>query len=209
MTFPSYRVASIEDLLARCSPPVRALVLAARRRVLAVVPGATERLRAGWGLLGYDAPRYFAFIVPVKDHVRIGFERGVLLEDPAGLLEGTGSRVRHVVIGSAADLRSDALAALLRQAAGVSGRAPRRASRTAGGAGGRAKIIGPAGIESSYFFPYACCKVLMSSFFIRHIAFITRLLRSGLLSSIIWPRTTGTICHGTPYLSLSQPHSIF
>jgi hypothetical protein len=116
MTFPSYRVASVEDLLARCTPEVRRLVEAARRAVLAAVPGATERLRAGWGILGYDAPRYFAYVAPQRDHVRLGFERGVLLVDPAGLLEGRGTQVRHVVIRSAQDLRRPALLALLRQA---------------------------------------------------------------------------------------------
>jgi hypothetical protein len=121
MTFPSYRVASIEDLLSRCSPPVRRLVEGARRRVLTAVPGATERLRAGWGLIGYDAPAYFAYVVPMRDHVRIGFERGVVLEDPDGLLQGTGTQVRHVVIRAAAALGAPALAALLRQAAGLRG----------------------------------------------------------------------------------------
>jgi hypothetical protein len=134
--FPSHRVASIEDLLARCSPPVGRLVEAARRRVLTAVPAATERLRAGWGLIGYDAPAYFAYLAPMKDHVRIGFERGAVLEDPGGLLQGTGTQVRHVEVRSATELRAPALAALLRQAAGLrgpgagrpTGRAARRVS---------------------------------------------------------------------------------
>ncbi|MBI5070256.1 MAG: DUF1801 domain-containing protein [Deltaproteobacteria bacterium] len=127
MTFPSYRKDSIEELLASCSPSVRRLVEASRRRVLALVPGATERLRAGWGILGYDAPRYFAYVAPQADHVRIGFERGVLLEDPTGLLEGRGSQVRHVCIRAPADLRSTALARLVRQAADLG--APRPPAR--------------------------------------------------------------------------------
>jgi hypothetical protein len=126
MTFPSYRVASVEDLLARCAPGVRRLVEASRRAVLAAVPGSTERLRAGWGLLGYDAPGYFAYVVPQRDHVRIGFERGVLLEDPDGLLEEDGTQVRHVTIRATRDLARPALAALLRQAA-----SPRRPSARA------------------------------------------------------------------------------
>lgn len=117
MTFPTFRRDSIEELLERCRPELRPLVQAARRRILALVPGATERLRPGWGLIGYDAPRYFAFVVPASDHVRIGFERGVLLEDPAGLLRGAGRQVRHVELRRPADLRSPALAALVRQAA--------------------------------------------------------------------------------------------
>ncbi|MGC4000104.1 MAG: DUF1801 domain-containing protein [Anaeromyxobacter sp.] len=130
MAFPSFRVSSIDDLLARQTPAVAALVQAARRRVQEVVPEAAERLRAGWGIIGYDAPRYFAFVAPAKDHVRIGFERGVLLDDPAGLLQGEGTQVRHVEIRAARQLRSAALAALLRQAArlGGSGKARRKAA---------------------------------------------------------------------------------
>lgn len=131
MTFPSYRVASVEDLLARCTPRVRRLVQAARRAVLGAVPGATERLRAGWGILGYDAPRFFAFVVPQPDHVRIGFERGVLLRDPAGLLEGYGTQVRHVAIRAALDLRRPGLRALLRQAAAEVGGRRRPMTRPA------------------------------------------------------------------------------
>ncbi len=150
MTFPSYRVASVDDLMARCTPRVRRLVEAARRRVVAAVPGANERLRAGWGLIGYDAPAYFAYVAPMKDHVRIGFERGAVLDDPGRLLEGTGRQVRHVVIRTAEELRARALAALLRQAAGLrgpgAGRSRGRAARR--GADDRALAdldgIGPA-----------------------------------------------------------------
>lgn len=131
MTFPSYRRDSVQELLDRCTPAVRRLVSASRRRILAAVPGATERLRAGWGILGYDAPRYFAFVAPMKDHVRIGFERGVLLPDPAGLLEGNGTQVRHVVVRRVGELRNPALAALLREAAGTPLARPRRVRRKA------------------------------------------------------------------------------
>lgn len=124
MSFPSFRRDSVEELIERTAPRLRPLLAAARRRVLAVLPGATERLRAGWGLLGYDAPRYVAYLVPMPDHVRLGFERGVLLSDPAGLLRGTGTQVRHVELRTLADLRRPALAALLREAAAARGWTP-------------------------------------------------------------------------------------
>lgn len=54
---------SIDEFLAACSPKTRRLVEAARKRIAKNVPHATERLRAGWGLIGYNAPSYFAFIV--------------------------------------------------------------------------------------------------------------------------------------------------
>ena len=123
----SPRAATIEALLAPCPPRVRRLAEAARQRILAVVPDAVEKLRAGWGLIGYSAPGYFAFVLPMSDHVRIGFEWGVMLPDRAGLLQGTGAQVRYVVITRQQDLRAPALALLIREAAAL--RPPARATR--------------------------------------------------------------------------------
>jgi hypothetical protein len=113
------RAESIDDLLAVCEPRVRRLAEGARKRVLEVVPNATEKLRPGWGLIGYNAPAYFAFIVAAPDRVRIGFEWGVMLPDPKGVLEGDGSQVRYFTVRTAAALRSSVLAALLRAAAAI------------------------------------------------------------------------------------------
>ena len=116
---------SIDELLAVCSPEVRRLTHEARSRIKSVIPHATERLRAGWGLIGYNAPAYFAFVVPAEDRVRIGFEWGADLPDPSGLLEGKGKQVRYVTVRTAKDLDTRALADLLTAAAAMPPR-PRR-----------------------------------------------------------------------------------
>lgn len=127
---------SIDELLAPFGPKVVILANAARRRITMLVPHAVERLRPGWGLIGYSAPKYFAFIVPVKDGVRIGFEWGVRLDDPAGLLEGEGSQVRFVTITRASQLRRRELAQLVAHAAITTSRAaPSRARTRTGPAG--------------------------------------------------------------------------
>jgi hypothetical protein len=113
------RVSSIEELFQLSAPNVQKLAQAARERVLEVVPHATENVRGGWGLIGYNAPAYFAFIALELDHVRIGFEWGILLADPDALLEGSGSQVRYVSIRTLKDLRRRALVALLREAAAL------------------------------------------------------------------------------------------
>jgi hypothetical protein len=112
-----FRPASIDELLAACTMSTQRLVLAARKRILTAVPTAIERFRPGWGLIGYNAPKYFAFIAVEGGRVRIGFEWGVLLEDWAGLLQGDGRQVRYVDVQSAAVLRAPPLTALLQQAA--------------------------------------------------------------------------------------------
>ncbi|MGN6106129.1 MAG: hypothetical protein ACTHU0_13560 [Kofleriaceae bacterium] len=109
-------MSEITDFVRALPPAQRALVEAARSRIRSVVPIAVEKLRPGWGLIGYNAPAYFAFIHP-GPVLRIGFEWGVSLPDPDGLLEGNGRRVRHVPIRTAGDLRRAALADLLRTAA--------------------------------------------------------------------------------------------
>lgn len=38
----------------------------------------------------------FGYVNAFKGHVNVGFFYGALLDDPAGLLEGTGKRGRHV-----------------------------------------------------------------------------------------------------------------
>ena len=113
------KAGSIEELLAGCSPAFQGLAQDARASVMSVVPHAVERLRGGWGLIGYNAPHYFAFIVPEADRLRIGFEWGALLPDPSRLLEGEGKQVRYITISSAEQLNTPALAALLETAAAM------------------------------------------------------------------------------------------
>lgn len=117
-------VGSIDELVAPFGPTTRALVEQARRVVKRTVPTADERLRAGWGLIGYAAPRYFAFLLPVPDGVRLGFEWGVRLEDPQRLLRGEGRQVRYVELRTKRALESASVRALLRQAASLSVRGP-------------------------------------------------------------------------------------
>lgn len=97
-----------------------------------LVPHATERLRPGWGLVGYEAPRYFAFLYPAAGQVKLGFEWGVRLSDRQGLLEGDGTQVRFVPLRTRASVRSRALRALIMEAAMLAAepRSPPRRSRT-------------------------------------------------------------------------------
>ena len=43
-----------------------------------------------------DAP--FGYVNVFREHVNVGFYNGATLDDPFGLLEGTGKRMRHVKV---------------------------------------------------------------------------------------------------------------
>jgi hypothetical protein len=116
----------IDAFLAPYSPEVRELALTARALVLDVFPGAIEQIDAPAKLIGYGFARTYTdlvcVIMPLKAAVNLGFARGALLLDPAGLLAGTGKRARHVKLRSAADVEAPALRALLEAAIAASKR---------------------------------------------------------------------------------------
>jgi hypothetical protein len=58
-----------------------------------------------------DAP--FGYVNAFKAHANVGFFHGATLADPAGLLEGTGKRMRHVKLRPGKELDDDALRDLI------------------------------------------------------------------------------------------------
>lgn len=53
----------------------------------------------------------FAYVGAYSNHASVGFFHGAALADPAGLLEGSGKRMRHVKLGG--DVDEAALAELI------------------------------------------------------------------------------------------------
>lgn len=115
-----------EALLAAYPPEHQAVANALRGLVTRAVREAIERVRPGWGLIGYDVPvgrrtRYFAFVWPEIEHVHLGFEHGVLMDDPDGLLQGAGvtKQVRWLTLRRLDEIREVEFQALVLEAARV------------------------------------------------------------------------------------------
>ena len=51
-----------------------------------------------------------------KNSVNFGFWRGVDLDDPQGLLQGSGDKMRHVKLAKVVDIDEPALSAFVKQA---------------------------------------------------------------------------------------------
>ena len=58
-----------------------------------------------------DAP--FGYVNVFTSHVNVGFFAGAFLDDPAGLLQGKGKRMRHVKVSPVISYDSDALTKLI------------------------------------------------------------------------------------------------
>lgn len=92
---------AIDAFLAGYPVEIVAIVEELRSVVRTAVPDATERLRAGWKLIGYDLPKdrggaYFAYVAPETRHAHLGFEYGALMHDPGSLLHGAQLGLRRV-----------------------------------------------------------------------------------------------------------------
>jgi hypothetical protein len=58
----------------------------------------------------------FAYVNAFRAHVNVGFFRGAEIEDPMGLLEGTGKYMRHVKLRPESDIDAAALVRLIESA---------------------------------------------------------------------------------------------
>jgi hypothetical protein len=58
----------------------------------------------------------FGYVDAFSAHVSVGFFQGAALDDPAGLLEGTGKRMRHVKLRWGQPVNDVALTKLIRAA---------------------------------------------------------------------------------------------
>ena len=114
-----------DALLVDLPEPMPALAHALRALVKHAEPEAIEAVRPGWRVIGYDIPlgprrrAYFAWIMAQHEHVHLGFPRGVLLRDPAGVLDGAGvtKLARWVTVRSTDDIDVERFEQLVHEAA--------------------------------------------------------------------------------------------
>jgi hypothetical protein len=114
----------VEAFLDSYPGPIRDAAERLRRLVHEVEPGAIERVREGWRIIGYDLrlgrrTRYFAWIGPEPRHVHIGFQHGVLMADPERRLRGAHLRlksVRYLTFTAPDQIDGDEIVAFIREA---------------------------------------------------------------------------------------------
>ena len=92
-----------------------------RNLVLQLAPGCFELVyhtHALTSVFSHSQKLSGAFChIPVyTGHLNLGFNRGALLEDPEGLLQGTGKLIRHIPIRSRHDFLTEEVQMLIRQA---------------------------------------------------------------------------------------------
>jgi hypothetical protein len=109
--------AQVQKLLGEHPPEQQEIEQRLRELVFDVMPDGEEVVDMGNKLLAYTfGPRLrdFTFaLIAHKAHVNVQFPDGVDLDDPDGLVEGTGKRIRHVKVRSMEDVDRPALRKLM------------------------------------------------------------------------------------------------
>ena len=116
----------VEAFLEPYSPGHRAIANRLRSIIHRTIPEASERVRSGWRVIGFDLPMgrrapFFAWVFPEREHVHLGFPHGVLIADPERLMAGEGitKRARWLTY-TAIDQIDEAVAErFIRAAAGI------------------------------------------------------------------------------------------
>jgi len=78
-------------------------------------PDAQEKYK--WAQPVYEVNGPLCYMKAFKNSVNFGFWRGVDLDDPLGLLQGSGKKMRHVSLGGMDDINETAFTDFIQQAA--------------------------------------------------------------------------------------------
>jgi hypothetical protein len=116
----------VEAFLDAYSPAHRAIADRLRSIIRRAVPEATERVRSGWRVIGFDLPKgrrspFFAWVFPEHEHVHLGFPQGVLIADPERAMDGEGitKRARWLTYTAVEDIDEELAERLILAAAGI------------------------------------------------------------------------------------------
>jgi len=85
-----------------------------REVVIDTAPEAKESIK--WAQPVYEMNGPFCYMKAFKNSVNFGFWRGIELDDPEGLLQGTGAKMRHVKLTGIEDIDEDAFSDFVKQA---------------------------------------------------------------------------------------------
>jgi Domain of unknown function (DU1801) len=98
-----------EEMVGASPASIAELSRAARSMIFDVLPQTVEvvwpqQRTAGYGTGPKKMTEHFCWLAPQSRHLVFGFYYGSELPDPDGLLEGTGTLMRHVKVRSDDDL---------------------------------------------------------------------------------------------------------
>jgi len=114
---------SIDNFFSLYDETVLKNALVLREVLLKNLPGITEQIDLPAKMVAYCYGQKYVdlicVLIPSKKGLKLGFNRGIELDDPDKLLEGTGKNSRYVQIKSSEQITSSSIKKLLADALSV------------------------------------------------------------------------------------------
>jgi hypothetical protein len=111
---------SIETFLSQYNSDVINATIKLRRIIINTLPDIIEQLDEPARMIGYCYGQKYAemicVIIPSKKEIKLSFYKGIELDDPNKILEGTAKFSRYVKIKSEEQIKSSAIKQLLKNA---------------------------------------------------------------------------------------------
>ena len=105
---------TVESYIAQLEEWQAEIVSQVRQIILEAAPEADESIK--WAQPVYDINGPFAYIKAFKNSVNFGFWRGVDINDPQGLLQGSGEKMRHFKLTSLDEINPPVFTEFVQQA---------------------------------------------------------------------------------------------
>lgn len=118
---PENKFGNFENLLELTEKELHPIAIRLREIILELDPNACEVVRLGdraatFGIGPKKMSEGYAYILPYRNYVNLGFYKGALLTDKSKLLDGTGKNMRHVKNYSIDDANRPEIKVLLKLA---------------------------------------------------------------------------------------------
>ncbi len=99
------RYGTFAELMENAAPEARPIAQRLRELIMGIDPNTVEVVRLGdraatYGVGPKKISEGYAYLMAQNNWVNLGFFQGADLPDPAGLMEGTGKKMRHVKVRS-------------------------------------------------------------------------------------------------------------
>jgi hypothetical protein len=105
---------TVDNYIAELPESQAELVREVRQIILKAAPEAEESIK--WAQPVYEINGPFAYIKAFKNSVNFGFWRGADINDPDGLLEGSGVKMRHFKLNNLEDINEPIFLNFIQQA---------------------------------------------------------------------------------------------
>ena len=97
----------VEEYIDQFDPVFRCILIRLRELIYEVVPDATEDIK--WSVPTFSLNKTICYIAGFKHHVTFAFYNGKMLNDPDGILQGTGKHMKYLKFKSIDDLDEERL----------------------------------------------------------------------------------------------------